>query len=124
MSPGLKCAEIVDRLRPLIRGELSPEEETTVRSHLARCPACTQRHALFERVETYLAKGTCNEEAAERLRESLREMRGPSLYRLGMLARFGSFGSRPAVRRNMWIILAVIFCMLLFLVIGRMFSVR
>ncbi|MFH1467756.1 MAG: zf-HC2 domain-containing protein [Pseudomonadota bacterium] len=46
MAGPMECAELRERIAPLLDGELSPAEERAAHAHLARCEACA---AMVER---------------------------------------------------------------------------
>jgi len=68
------CRWAENRLAAYLHGDLSPAERRRLESHLASCPACTQRLAAFQRIHARLAAAAPVESAP--LPESLRRRAG------------------------------------------------
>ena len=46
----MKCSQVQDKLSAFQDGELNPQEQERVSSHLESCPACRERYAEMEKI--------------------------------------------------------------------------
>lgn len=70
-APIKDCRGAMDKLFDLLDGELTPEREREVRSHITSCPDCFSNHDFEERFLKALQLSKKSVCASEKLRERL-----------------------------------------------------
>lgn len=70
-TPIKDCRGAMNKLFDLLDGELTPEREMEVRSHITSCPDCFTQHDFEERFLKALQAAKTSVCASERMRERL-----------------------------------------------------
>lgn len=78
-TPGVTCAEALERVELALDGALAAEERADLEQHLDACRDCAEHAGTLERIREALRTGCCEPappELARRVRLAIAELRG------------------------------------------------